>query len=257
MRDRSVRRRSRNYSHAPGRRSASRSNTGDKRHRVDVLRELADGAHALGWTRGLVNALLDELHVTDEFDRLVGPTSHVPASQFPRLIAIALLLRHSWSLDDLSRTGQRVGLGVGPLEADLTTFGCDCSQRCRRSSRTSLSGPRPAPKKKSPMNDMHHSPALPRGHRVRELVFAYRSLRGSDGRVVDVPSVALNSPRNAATVLTSLIADQLVEVFGVACLSPAIASSPGICSHAARVTARQCPCRTYFCPRVSHRARPA
>ena len=36
-----------------------------------------------------------------------------------------------------------------------------------------------------------------------------------------------------------------------------IAFSPGICCRAARVTARQCPCRTCFCPRVSHRARPA
>ena len=69
------------------------------------------------------------------------------------------------------------------------------------------------------MNDVHHSPASARGHRVRELVFAYRSLRGSDGRVVDVPCVTLNSPRNAAAVLAPLIADQLVEVFGVACLS--------------------------------------
>ena len=69
------------------------------------------------------------------------------------------------------------------------------------------------------MNDVHIAPALPRGHRVRELVYAYRSLRGSDGRVVDVPSVALNTPRNAASVLAPLIADQPVEVFGVACLS--------------------------------------
>ena len=114
-----------------------------QQHRVEVLRELADGAHGLGWTRGLVNALLDELHVTDEFDRLVGPTSHVPASQFPRLVAIALLLRHSWSLYDLSRTGKRIGLGVGQLEAELSTFGCDCSRRRRRSFRASLSGPRP------------------------------------------------------------------------------------------------------------------
>ena len=55
------------------------------------------------------------------------------------------------------------------------------------------------------MNDVHIAPALPRGHRVRELVYAYRSLRGSDGRVVDVPSVALNNPRNAAAVLAPLI----------------------------------------------------
>ena len=63
------------------------------------------------------------------------------------------------------------------------------------------------------------SSASPRGHRVRELVVAYRSLRDSDGRVVDVPAVALNNPRNAAAVLGPLIADQSVEVFGVACLS--------------------------------------
>ena len=63
------------------------------------------------------------------------------------------------------------------------------------------------------------SPASPRGHRVRELVVAYRSLRNSDGRVVDVPAVALNNPRNAAAVLGPLVSDQAVEVFGVACLS--------------------------------------
>jgi hypothetical protein len=51
---------------------------------------------------------------------------------------------------------------------------------------------------------------------VRELVVAYRSLRNSDGRVVDVPAVALNNPRNAAAVLGPLVADQAVEVFGVA-----------------------------------------
>ena len=38
------------------------------------------------------------------------------------------------------------------------------------------------------MDPVTLSPATPRGHRVRELVFAYRSLRDSDGRVVDVPA---------------------------------------------------------------------
>ena len=112
-------------------------------HRDDVLHELATGAHSLEWTRGLVTALLDELYVTDEFDRLVGPLSRVPASQFPRLIAIALLLRHSWSPYDLSRTGKRIGLGCGPLQTELNTNGCDCARRRRRASRAALSGPRP------------------------------------------------------------------------------------------------------------------
>jgi hypothetical protein len=114
-----------------------------ERHRLAVLHEMAEGAHDLRWTRRLVNVLLDELHVTDEFDRLVGPVSRAPVSQFPRLIAIALLLRHSWSLYDLSRAGQRIGLECGPLEAQLNITGCDCAQRRRRASRASLSGPRP------------------------------------------------------------------------------------------------------------------
>ena len=89
-------------------------------HRGDVLQELADGAHSLGWTRGLVTTLLDELHVTDEFDRLVGPISRLPASQFPRLVAIALLLRYSWSLYDLSRTASASGSGSVPWKQNST-----------------------------------------------------------------------------------------------------------------------------------------
>ncbi len=111
-----------------------------QRHRADVLRELADGAAGLGWTRGLFNALLEQLHVTDEFDRLVGPTTRVPASQYPRLIAIALLLRRSWSHDDLCRMGKRIGLGVGPLEAELNAFGCDCFRRSRGAQPRGASG---------------------------------------------------------------------------------------------------------------------
>lgn len=87
---------------------------------------------ASGNTRGLFNALLEELHVTDEFDRLVGPTARVPTSQYPRLIATALLLRRSWSPRDLCRIGKRIGLGAGPLEEAHNTFGCDCFSSSRR-----------------------------------------------------------------------------------------------------------------------------
>ena len=69
------------------------------------------------------------------------------------------------------------------------------------------------------LNESFAPSASIRGHRVRELVCAYRSLRDNDGRVVDVPTVVLKDPRTAAAVLAPLIADQLVEVFAVACLS--------------------------------------
>ena len=48
------------------------------------------------------------------------------------------------------------------------------------------------------------SPLAPaRGHRVRELVCAYRPLRDGDGRVVDVPTVVLKDPRTAAAYAES------------------------------------------------------
>jgi DNA repair protein RadC len=63
--------------------------------------------------------------------------------------------------------------------------------------------------------------ALPaaRGHRVRELVFAYRPLRDTDGHVVDIATLVLNTPRVAAATLGPLLTHEPVEVFGVACLS--------------------------------------
>ncbi len=58
-----------------------------------------------------------------------------------------------------------------------------------------------------------------RVHRVRELVCTYRSLRDSNGQIVGVPTLALTAPRIAAVTLAPLLADQPVEVFGIACLS--------------------------------------
>ena len=59
----------------------------------------------------------------------------------------------------------------------------------------------------------------PRGHRVRELVCSYRPVRDQEGRIISVPSLALNTPHAAAQVIAPLMADQPVEMFAVACLS--------------------------------------
>src|SRR5258705_11159083 len=63
-------------------------------------------------------------------------------------------------------------------------------------------------------------PAQIRGHRVRELVCSYRPVRDHEGRIISVPSLALSTPQAAAQIIASLMADQLVEMFAVACLSP-------------------------------------
>ena len=58
-----------------------------------------------------------------------------------------------------------------------------------------------------------------RGHRVRELVCAYRPLRDHEGRVVSVTTLALSNPKTAAATLGPVLGDEPVEVFAVACLS--------------------------------------
>ena len=62
-------------------------------------------------------------------------------------------------------------------------------------------------------------PAPDRSYRVRELVCTYRPLRDADGQVVTLSTSHLTDPRTAAKALAPLLADQTVEVFGVACLS--------------------------------------
>jgi hypothetical protein len=114
-----------------------------RRHsRLAVLRELADGAHGLTLSRRLLNALLEELHISDDFDVLVGPVARLPASQYPRLLAIALLLRHSWCPQDLARTAARIALSVRPLEADLNLKSRDRKQRRRETASASPAGSR-------------------------------------------------------------------------------------------------------------------
>jgi len=80
------------------------------------------------------------------------------------------------------------------------------------------------------MRELHDQPSIVatpesetnppvRGHRVRELVCAYRPLRDATGRMVDIATLALSTPRIAAKTLAPLLAAEPVEVFAVACLS--------------------------------------
>lgn len=115
-----------------------------RRHgRLDDLRVLAEGAGDLVLSRGLLHALLEELHVSDDFDALVGRAARQPASQYPRLLAIALLLRHSWCPQDLARTAKRLGLSrSASLTPDTRTTRRDGGHRHRAAARTPFSEPR-------------------------------------------------------------------------------------------------------------------
>jgi hypothetical protein len=111
--------------------------------RLDDLRALAQGADGLALSRGLLHALLEELHISDDFDVLVGRVARLPASQYPRLLAIALLLRHSWCPRDLARTATRLGLSRPNLTTpNLRTTPRDGGHRRRAAARTPLPEPR-------------------------------------------------------------------------------------------------------------------
>ena len=84
-----------------------------RRHsRLAELGVLTERTAGVTWSRRLLNVLLEELHIGDDFDALAGPITRVAESEYPRLLVIALLLRHSWCPQDLERTATRLGLSL-------------------------------------------------------------------------------------------------------------------------------------------------
>jgi hypothetical protein len=72
------------------------------RLRPQILSELVEQSADLSWSSRLITLLLNELHVGDEFYDLVDSAEQPAPQQYPQLVAIALLLRHSWFPEDLA-----------------------------------------------------------------------------------------------------------------------------------------------------------
>ena len=81
-----------------------------RRVRPRVLPELVNQTRALPWSRRLITLLLEELHVSDEYFNLTESNDYPDSDQYPQLVGIALLLRHSWFPDDLSAATVWLGL---------------------------------------------------------------------------------------------------------------------------------------------------
>lgn len=141
MRDGSTRRRSTSLQRTIATSESVEIHSWRRSHRFDDLRALAREARGLWWSRGLLQALLEELHISDDFDVLVGRVARPPASQYPRLLAIALLLRHSWCPQDLGRTAARLGLSPR-TSSRKSRIARVHGHRRRVLARTPLTGPR-------------------------------------------------------------------------------------------------------------------
>jgi len=81
-----------------------------RRLRPQILHQLVEQSNDLPWSSRLITLLLSELHVGDEFYDLVDSAEQPGPQEYPQLIALALLLRHSWFPEDLADTAVWLGL---------------------------------------------------------------------------------------------------------------------------------------------------
>ena len=99
--------------HKPTRRSRNGSDPLQdwrRRLRPQILHQLVEQSNDLPWSSRLITLLLSELHAGDEFYDLVDSAEQPATQKYPQLIAIALLLRHSWFPEDLADTAVWLGL---------------------------------------------------------------------------------------------------------------------------------------------------
>ena len=68
-----------------------------------MLDDFLNQTRDLRWSRELIDLLLDELYVSDEFDDLIGRVPPSAQVNYPQLVALAVVLRHSWYPEDLAR----------------------------------------------------------------------------------------------------------------------------------------------------------
>ncbi|MGE0703783.1 MAG: hypothetical protein AB7F99_15435 [Vicinamibacterales bacterium] len=80
--------------------------------RPRAIRVFATRATTLNWTRALLKLVVDELYPDDLFAELVGDLDRVPPRYWPRVLAIAVALRHSWRRDGLASVARRLHVSL-------------------------------------------------------------------------------------------------------------------------------------------------
>jgi hypothetical protein len=95
--------------------------------RPHIMRRFAARATTLTWSRALLKEIVEELYPDDLFTQLVGNLDRVPQRQWPRVLAIAVALRHSWRRDALTRIARRLRISL------TTTPGHERSRQSRPS----------------------------------------------------------------------------------------------------------------------------
>jgi hypothetical protein len=106
--------------------------------RPRAVREFAARATKLPWSRVLLKAAIEELYPDDLFTEIVGDLDRIPPRLWPRALAVAVALRHTWRRDGLTRIAAQLRL------SPITPMSRHRDRRRTRPSRSRFSGsPRP------------------------------------------------------------------------------------------------------------------
>ena len=84
--------------------------------RPRAMQLFASRAARLTWSRALLKAVVEELYPDDLFSELIGNLDRVPSRHWPRVIAIAVALRHSWRHDRLAKLARRLHVSLRKSE---------------------------------------------------------------------------------------------------------------------------------------------
>ena len=79
-----------------------------RRHHAALIRAVSERAARVTWTPELLDLLLDELHLDDDFGWLRVPG--LPKHRYPQVVALALLSRHTAHVDDFADAARKLGL---------------------------------------------------------------------------------------------------------------------------------------------------
>ena len=117
--------------------------------RPRALRLFAARTTKLTWSRALLKLIVNELYPDDLFTELIGNLDRVPRRQWPRVLAIAVALRHSWRRDGLARVARRLRVSLA-TKANSAASRRQSRRRHTRPSRKRFSGS-PRPRQGSPL----------------------------------------------------------------------------------------------------------
>jgi len=88
--------------------------------RPRLLRLFAERTATLGWSRTLLNLLLDELHTEEFLTALVGSPRRLSVHRYPQAVAVAIALRNSWQPAQLTRLAKRLGIALSAKNVPAT-----------------------------------------------------------------------------------------------------------------------------------------